>query len=44
MIRQMDIVALTRPVPMHGLEAGDTGTVVMVHGGARDSRWSLSRC
>lgn len=31
MIRQMDIVALTRPLPEHGLEAGDTGTVVMVH-------------
>ncbi len=33
MIREMDIVALTRPLPEHGLEAGDTGTVVMVHRG-----------
>ncbi len=33
MIREMDIVALTRPLPEHGLETGDTGTVVMVHRG-----------
>jgi hypothetical protein len=33
MIREMDIVALTRPLPEQGLEAGDTGTVVMVHAG-----------
>mgnify|MGYP001324068550 CR=1 FL=1 len=32
-LRQLDVVALTRPLPEHGLEAGDTGTVVMVHGG-----------
>jgi hypothetical protein len=31
MINEHDIVKLTRPVPEHGLEPGDVGTVVMVH-------------
>ncbi len=31
MIKELEIVALTRPVPEHGLEAGDVGTIVMVH-------------
>ena len=31
MIKELEIVALTRPVPESGLEAGDVGTVVMVH-------------
>jgi hypothetical protein len=33
MIRELDIVALTRRLSEYGLEAGDTGTVVMVHAG-----------
>ncbi|MGE5597304.1 MAG: DUF4926 domain-containing protein [Hyphomicrobiales bacterium] len=33
MIRELDTVALTRPLPEHGLEPGDLGTVVMVHRG-----------
>ena len=32
MIEELQIVALNRPVPEHGLEPGDVGTVVMVHG------------
>lgn len=31
MIKDLDVVALVRAVPEHGLEAGDVGTVVMVH-------------
>jgi hypothetical protein len=31
MIEELEVVALTRAVPEHGLEAGDIGTVVMVH-------------
>jgi hypothetical protein len=31
MIKEHEIVALTRPVPEHALEAGDVGTIVMVH-------------
>ena len=31
MINELDIVALTRSFPELKLEAGDTGTVVMVH-------------
>jgi hypothetical protein len=33
MIKELDLVALTRPLPENKLEAGDVGTVVMVHGG-----------
>jgi hypothetical protein len=33
MIAELDTVALTRALPEHGLEAGDLGTVVMVHRG-----------
>ncbi len=32
MIEELEVVALTRAVPEHGLEAGDVGTVVMVYG------------
>ncbi|MGE0700691.1 MAG: DUF4926 domain-containing protein [Hyphomicrobiaceae bacterium] len=35
MIEELEIVALTRAVPQHRLEAGDVGTVVMVHGASR---------
>lgn len=35
MIEELAIVALTRPVQEHGLEVGDVGTVVMVHGAGR---------
>ncbi len=35
MIRELDVVALARSLPDHHLEAGDVGTVVMVHGSAR---------
>ena len=35
MINELDIVALTRAIPHEKLEAGDTGTVVMVHDGGR---------
>ena len=31
MINELDIVALTRPLPEFGLVAGDIGTVVMIH-------------
>jgi Domain of unknown function (DUF4926) len=31
MIHELDMVALTTALPEHGLEAGDVGTVVMVH-------------
>ena len=32
MIEELEVVALTRRVPEHGLEAGDVGAVVMVCG------------
>ncbi len=32
MIKELDLVALTVDLPMHGLVAGDIGTAVMVHG------------
>jgi len=35
MIEELEVVALTRAVPEHGLEAGDVGTIVMVHEAAR---------
>ena len=35
MINELDIVALTRAFPEEKLEAGDTGTVVMIHDGGR---------
>ena len=35
MINELDIVALTRAIPEEKLEAGDTGTVVMVHEGGK---------
>ena len=35
MIEELDRVALTRPVPEHGLAAGDLGTVVAVHESGR---------
>lgn len=31
MISELDVVVLTRDLPDYGLEAGDVGTVVMVH-------------
>jgi hypothetical protein len=31
MIKELDIVALKRALPEHGLVAGDTGTIVMLH-------------
>ena len=31
MIEELEIVALTRAEPEHGLEAGDVGTIVLVH-------------
>lgn len=35
MIDELEVVALTRAVPEHGLEAGDVGTIVMVHDAPR---------
>ena len=32
MIRELDVVALAQSLPDYRLEAGDVGTVVMVHG------------
>jgi Domain of unknown function (DUF4926) len=32
MISELDTVVLTRDLPEDGLEAGDVGTVVLVHG------------
>mgnify|MGYP001460024958 CR=1 FL=1 len=33
MICELDVVALTHPVPEYSLDEGDVGTVVMVHQG-----------
>jgi Domain of unknown function (DUF4926) len=33
MIEELDRVALAKPLPAHGLEVGDVGTVVAVHAG-----------
>jgi Domain of unknown function (DUF4926) len=33
MLREHDIIALTRAVPEEGLEAGDIGTIIAVHKG-----------
>lgn len=33
MIRELDRVVLATPLKEHGLEAGDIGTVVLVHAG-----------
>ena len=35
MIRELDRVVLTKPLAELGLEAGDVGTVVLVHEGGR---------
>lgn len=35
MIHELDRVVLTRPLPDLGLEAGDVGTVVLVHEGGK---------
>ena len=35
MIKELDRVALAEPVLENGLEAGDVGTVVMVHQGGK---------
>ncbi|PPD31299.1 MAG: DUF4926 domain-containing protein [Hyphomicrobium sp.] len=35
MIKDLEVVALTRPVPEYGLVAGDVGTVVMVYDGGK---------
>jgi hypothetical protein len=35
MIRELDVVALAQSLPDYHLEAGDGGTVVMVHGEGR---------
>lgn len=35
MIRELDRVVLTKPLPDLGLDAGDVGTVVLVHAGGR---------
>jgi hypothetical protein len=32
MINELDPVVLTRNLPEHGLQAGDVGCVVMIHG------------
>ena len=33
MIKELDPVVLTKPLPKHGLRAGDVGWVLMVHDG-----------
>lgn len=33
MIKELDVIALTRPLPDLNLVAGDIGTIVMVHDG-----------
>ena len=35
MIKELELVALTRALPEQNLEAGDVGTVVMVHQGGK---------
>ena len=35
MIEDLEVVVFTRAVPEHRLEAGDVGTVVMVHEGGK---------
>jgi hypothetical protein len=32
MVQELDTVVLTESLPEHGLERGDLGTVVLVHG------------
>lgn len=32
MLRELDLVAITRDVPEHGLQSGDVGTVVHCYG------------
>jgi hypothetical protein len=34
MIHELDTVILTRDLPQHGLQRGDMGTVVLLHGDA----------
>lgn len=31
MLNELELVALTRDLPEHGLKAGDIGTIVLVH-------------
>lgn len=33
MVHELDMVVLTEDLPEHGLQAGDVGTVVLVHSG-----------
>lgn len=35
MIRELEMVALSRDIPEFGLEAGDIGCVVLVHSGSK---------
>lgn len=35
MSKELDRVALSKPLPEHGLEPGDVGTIVMVHDGGK---------
>jgi hypothetical protein len=35
MIEELDRIALTKPLPEHGLVAGDIGTVLAVHQGGK---------
>jgi hypothetical protein len=35
MIEELDVIVLTEDLPEHGLQAGDIGTVVLIHDGGR---------
>jgi Domain of unknown function (DUF4926) len=35
MIKELDQIVLTTPLPEHGLQQGDIGTVVLIHAGGR---------
>lgn len=40
MIKELDSVVLTTNLPEHGLAKDDIGTVVLVHEGAKATRWN----
>jgi hypothetical protein len=41
MIQELDDIILECDLPEHGLRRGDIGTVVLVHQGARATKWNL---
>ena len=41
MIRDLDLVALKKPLPRYGLQSGDIGSVVLVMRDKRVMRWNF---